>query len=98
MASISPSGFAADRTGFVDLVGGAGFKTARAVVTALQSDGNGGTRLSLGASGQIDFVGVPVGTLKASRSDKVGRGNSPAPMLRSIAAIVLVAVIVAVRI
>ena len=61
---ISLSGFAADRTDFVDLVGGVGgFKTARAV--ALQSDSNGGTRLSLGASGQIDFVSVPVGTLKA---------------------------------
>ena len=74
---ISPSGFAADRTGSVDLVGGAGgFKTARAVVTALQSDGNGRTLLPLGVSGQIDFVGVPVGTLKA---DKGGAGQQPRP-------------------
>ena len=46
---------------FVGGVGG--FKTARAVVAAFQSDGTGRTLLLLGASGQIDFVGVPVGTL-----------------------------------
>ena len=72
-----------------------GFKTARAVVAALQSDGNGRTLLSLGASGPIDFVGVPVGPLKA---DKGGAGQQPRPLLRSIAAIVLIAVIIAVRI
>jgi Ca2+-binding RTX toxin-like protein len=65
---IDLSGFAADlTTGFIDLVGGVGgFKTAKAAVAALQSDGNGGTLLSLGASGQIDFVGVPVGALKVA--------------------------------
>ncbi len=64
---ISLTGFGADKTGFVDLVGGiGGFKTANAVVAALKSDGHGGTLLSFGAAGQIDFVGVAVGALKAA--------------------------------
>ena len=64
---IDLTGFGADKTGFIDLVGGiGGFKTPKAVVAALQSDGHGGTLLSFGAAGHIDFVGVAVGTLKAA--------------------------------
>ena len=45
--NITLSNFLADKTGFVDLVGGVGgYKTAKAVVAALQSDGHGGTMLS----------------------------------------------------
>ena len=66
--SISLSNFIADRSGRIDLTGGVGgFKNVHAVLAALHSDGNGGTLLSLGASGQIDFMGVAQGTLTASR-------------------------------
>ena len=57
----------ADKTGFVDLVGVGGYKNAKAVVAALQSDGQGGTVLSLGAAGNIDFVNTAMASLTASR-------------------------------
>jgi hypothetical protein len=64
---VTLSNFPADKHGVVDLVGGVGgYHTAKAVVAALQSDGNGGTMLSLGASGHIDFVNTAMASLTAS--------------------------------
>ena len=42
------------------------YHTAKAVVAALQTYCNTRTTLSLGASGQIDFAGVALGSLHAS--------------------------------
>ena len=59
--------FLADKHGVVDLVGGVGgYHTAKAVVAALQSDGQGGTMLSLGASSHIDFANTAMASLTAS--------------------------------
>jgi hypothetical protein len=64
---VTLNNFLADKHGVVDLVGGVGgYKTAKAIVAALQSDGNGGTILSLGASGHIDFANTAVASLTAS--------------------------------
>jgi hypothetical protein len=66
--SINIANFLADQMGRIDLTGGVGgFRNVHAILTALQGDGHGGTALSLGASGSIDFVGVAPGTLTASR-------------------------------
>ena len=62
---ITLNNFLADKTGFVDLVGVGGFKTAKAVVAALQSDGHGGTQLSLGTAGHIDFANTAMASLTA---------------------------------
>jgi hypothetical protein len=43
-----------------------GYKTAKAIVAALQSDGNGGTMLSLGTSDHIDFANTAAASLTAS--------------------------------
>jgi hypothetical protein len=59
--------FLTDKHSVVDLLGGVGgYKTVRSIVTALQSDGNGGTLLSLGSAGHIDFVAAPITKLTAT--------------------------------
>ena len=64
---VTLSNFPADKHGVVDLVGGVGgYHTAKAVVAALQSDGQGGTMLSLGASGHLDFANTAMASLTAS--------------------------------
>ena len=66
--SVTLDNFLADPDGLVRLLGGVGgYKTAKAVVAALQTDGHNGTMLSLGASGQIDFAGMALGSLHASQ-------------------------------
>jgi len=61
------NGFGADAHGFIDLgVGVGGFANVAAADHALMSDGHGGTLLSLGADGSIDFVGMAKSTLGAS--------------------------------
>jgi glutamate mutase epsilon subunit len=61
------SNFAADTTALVHLVAGfGGYTSASAVVSALHSDGHGGTLLPLGAAGSIDFIGVGVSQLHTS--------------------------------
>jgi hypothetical protein len=61
------SGFASDPNGVVDLTGGlGGFTDATMVVSALQSDGRGGTLLSFGKGHLLDFVGVTPGQLHAA--------------------------------
>jgi hypothetical protein len=61
------SGFANDPTGVIDLLSGSGgFSSVGQVLKALHSDGNGGTLLSLGHSGSIDFLGVAPAQLHAS--------------------------------
>jgi hypothetical protein len=65
---VTLNNFLADKHGVVDLTGGVGgYKTAKAIFAALKSDGNGGTMLSLGTSGHIDFAGAAVGSLTASQ-------------------------------
>ena len=57
---VTLSDFAQDPTGVIDLRGGlGGFTTPQEVVTALTSDGHGGTLLSFGAAGSLDFVNTP---------------------------------------
>lgn len=61
------SNFASDSSGIVDLLGGiGGFKTTSDVLSALKSDGHGGTLLSFGGSGSLDFVEVASSHLHAS--------------------------------
>jgi hypothetical protein len=65
---VNLSNFLSDRHGVIDLTGGVGgYSRVSSVLSALQSDGHGGVLLSLGASGHIDFVGVPLGALTATR-------------------------------
>jgi hypothetical protein len=53
------SGFASDPNGVVDLTGGlGGFTDPAMVLSALKSDGRGGTLLSFGKGDFLDFVGV----------------------------------------
>jgi hypothetical protein len=53
------SGFASDPNSMVDLTGGVGgFTNAAMVLSALKSDGRGGTLLSFGKGHFLDFVGV----------------------------------------
>ena len=60
------SGFANDPTGCIDLLGGVGgYSSVNQLLSALHSDGSGGTLLSLG-SGSIDFLGVAPTQLHAS--------------------------------
>jgi hypothetical protein len=64
---VTLNNFLADKHGVVDLTGGVGgYKTAKAIVAALQSDGNGGTMLSLGTSGHLDFANTAMVSLTAS--------------------------------
>jgi hypothetical protein len=61
------SHFASDPSGVVDLIGGiGGFSTTAAVLSALTSDGHGGTLLSFGHGGSLDFAGVGLSQLHAS--------------------------------
>jgi hypothetical protein len=65
---VNLNNFLSDRHGVIDLTGGVGgYSRVSTVLSALQSDGHGGVLLSLGASGHIDFVGVPLGALTAAR-------------------------------
>jgi hypothetical protein len=53
------TGFGADPAGVVDLLNGVGgYATAQDAAAALTSDGAGGSTLSLGANGSIDFAGA----------------------------------------
>jgi ELWxxDGT repeat protein len=59
--------FGSDAHGVVDLLSGlGGFTSASQVVAALQDDHNGGTLLSFGAAGSLDFAGVAPGALHAA--------------------------------
>jgi hypothetical protein len=59
VGALSIAGFGADATGVIDLLGGeGGYTTAGKAFAALTSDGSGGSRLSLGADGSIDLLGV----------------------------------------
>jgi hypothetical protein len=63
------SNFASDPSGVVDLIGGiGGFTTTSQVLSALKSDGHGGTLLSFGNgnSSSLDFTGIPPSLLHAS--------------------------------
>jgi hypothetical protein len=62
------AGFAAsDPYGVLDLKNGAGgYASVNAIVQALHSDGHGGTMLSLGSSGSIDFQNTSVSQLTPS--------------------------------
>ena len=61
------SNFASDPGGVVDLIGGiGGFTTPAAVVSALTSDGRGGTLLSFGHDSSLDFAGVALSQVHAS--------------------------------
>jgi len=61
------SGFAKDTSGWIDLLNGAGgYSSVSQVMSALHSDGNGGTLLALGPSGSIDFAGVNPSQMHAS--------------------------------
>ena len=51
-----------------------GYKTAKAVVAALQSDGHGGTQLSLGTAGHIDFANTAMASLTAPHF-AIGKGE-----------------------
>ena len=56
-----------DTTGVVDLKNGAGgYASVDAVISALHSDGHGGTALALGTMGSIDFAGTAASQLHAS--------------------------------
>jgi hypothetical protein len=56
-----------DTSGVVDLVGGiGGFTTTAAVLSALKSDGHGGSLLSFGSGSSLDFAGVASSQLHAS--------------------------------
>jgi hypothetical protein len=61
------SRFASDPSSIVDLTGGiGGFKTTASVVSALTGDGHGGTLLSLGNGGSLDFAGVTLSQIHAA--------------------------------
>jgi hypothetical protein len=65
--NVNLSDFADDHTGVIDLRGGiGGFATPEQVVSALTSDGHGGTLLSFGSAGSLDFVNTPAADLTAS--------------------------------
>jgi hypothetical protein len=66
--TLSLTGFGtADATGVIDLLNGAGgYKSAAAILGALHTDGHGGTSLSLGTSGSIDFVNTTAAQLHSS--------------------------------
>lgn len=65
--NVTVSDFAHDPTGIIDLRGGVGgFTTPEGVVAALKSDGHGGTLLSFGTAGSLDFINVTPAQLTAS--------------------------------
>ena len=64
---LSLSDFARDATGVIDLRGGlGGFTTVQMVENALTSDSHGGTLLSFGTAGSLDFVNTAAGQLTAN--------------------------------
>ena len=64
---LSISGFGTDRTGIINLLNGVGgYATASQAFSALTSDHSGGSMLSLGTDGSIDFVNVAPSSLHAS--------------------------------
>jgi hypothetical protein len=61
------SHFGSDPGGVVELLGGIGhFGSTAGVLSALKSDGHGGTLLSFGSQGSLDFAGVASSQLHAS--------------------------------
>jgi hypothetical protein len=61
------SGFTADGGGLINLLnGGGGYSSVTQIMNSLHADGHGGTLLSLGALGSIDFAGVAPSQLHAS--------------------------------
>ena len=61
------SHFASDPSGVVDLIGGiGGFTTVAGVLSALKSDGHGGTSLSFGHGSSLDFQNVAPSQLHAA--------------------------------
>ena len=61
------SHFASDRGGIIDLIGDiGGFATTTAVLSALKSDGHGGTLLSFGSGSSLDFAGLATSQLHAA--------------------------------
>jgi hypothetical protein len=61
------SDFAHDKTGVIELLNGVGgFANVSQITSSLHSDGHGGTLLSLGASGSIDFTSIAPKSLKGS--------------------------------
>ena len=55
-----------DTSGVIDLLNGVGgYSSAAAAVHALTSDGSGGSLLSLGSFGAIDFVGIAPSLINA---------------------------------
>ena len=67
VGALSISGFGADPTGVIDLLGGDGGYTTRAqAFAALTSDGSGGSLLSLGSDGSIDIKSVAPSSLHVS--------------------------------
>ncbi len=65
--AISLSNLVSDPTAAIDLLGGVGgYATTEQVLNALASDGHGGTSLSLGSSGSIEFINLPSTALTAT--------------------------------
>ncbi len=61
-----------DKLGVIELLNGVGgYASAAAIVSALHSDGHGGSLLTLGTTGSIDFLGVAPSQLTAANF-KVG--------------------------
>ena len=59
--------FGADTSGVIELLSGAGgYASASAAANALTTDGHGGSLLSLGTNGSIDFAGVAANSLSAA--------------------------------
>jgi uncharacterized repeat protein (TIGR03803 family) len=67
VGNLAISGFGADPTGIINLLNGVGgYTTASQAFSALTSDHSGGSLLSLGTDGSIDFVNVAPSSLHAS--------------------------------
>jgi len=67
VGNLAISGFGADPTGIINLLNGVGgYATASQAFSALTSDHSGGSMLSLGTDGSIDFVNVAPSSLHAS--------------------------------
>jgi hypothetical protein len=72
VGSLQIANFGADSGGVIDLLNGVGgYSSAAAAVAALNSDGSGGSLLTLGSFGTIDFVGVAPSALH-SGNFKIG--------------------------
>jgi hypothetical protein len=67
VGNLAISGFGADPTGVIDLLNGAGgYTSASQAFASLTSDGAGGSKLSLGTDGSIDFAHVAPSSLHVS--------------------------------